>query len=593
MNKLIRNYFDFINESVIHDKPVVRFCPSPTGCLHIGGVRTALYNYFIAKKYNGTFIFRIEDTDSKRFVSGAEQYIIDTFKWLGIEFDEGPNIGGPNGPYRQSERRDIYIKYVQELIDKDKAYYAFDTLEELEKARGDNQSFSYDSKIRMTMKNSLTIPKEQVKEMIDNKVPYVVRLKFPDNPVNISLIDIIRGTVSVNTSTLDDKVMWKSVDTLPTYHLANVVDDHLMKVTLCIRGEEWLPSAPMHKYLYECFGWKTPQFAHLPLILKPEGNGKLSKRDGDIGGFPVFPLPWNDVNDKSKSTKGFKGEGYLPSATINLLAFLGWNPGTTKEVYTLDELVQDFSLERVGKAGARFNPVKAMWFNAQHIKTTPTEELFEDFKKDLESRGIHRDDKFIYKVLDANKGKVNFIKDIYNEAIYLFKRPTEFDPKTLKKVTTESLNNINNLANEFKNLTNWISEDIQKVFEKYVSDSKIEFSNIAPQLRLLLTGKGNGPSVFDIMEMIGKDETINRLIKHKLKVEVKDEVKPKATTNQQVNPIQKELDDLNRLLKGVEAKLNNKQFVDKAPAKVVEMEKGKRDDYISKIANLEKQLNNQ
>jgi glutamyl-tRNA synthetase len=593
MDKSVKNYTEFINESVIQGKPVVRYAPSPTGASHLAGIRTALYNYFIAKKYNGKFILRIEDTDSQRFVPGAEQYIIDTFKWLNIDFDEGPHIGGPNGPYRQSERRDIYIKYVNQLINDEKAYYAFDTPEELDKIRGQNEYFSYDAKIRMSLKNSLTIPMDKVKEMIKDGVPYVVRIKYPEQPITITLTDIVCGNVSVNSATLDDKVLWKSVDTLPTYHLANIVDDHLMGVTLVCRGNEWLPSAPMHVFLYDCFGWKRPQFAHLPLVLKPEGNGKLSKRDGDLGGFSVFPLPWTDPKDSSKSTIGSKGEGYLPSAVINFLAFLGWNPGTEKEFFTLDELIQDFSLERVGKAGARFNPVKAIWFNGQHLKNIDTRYLFDDFKKDLEDRGIHRDDTFIYKVLDANKGKVNFIKDIYNEASYLFKKPTEFDQKVIKKLTFESLASLKNLAGNFEKLHNWFSQDIQKVFESFVSDNKIEFSNIAPQLRLLLTGKANGPSLFDIMEMIGKDETIDRLTNHEFKVEaVKDVVKEKPSNDDQEKfKIKKEIEGLNKLLIGITAKLDNKNFTERAPKNIVEMEQKKKDEYIVKIAELEKQLN--
>lgn len=494
-------------------RPRLRFSPSPTGCLHIGGVRTALYNYLYAKKTGGDFILRIEDTDSKRFVPGAEQYIIDTFKWLGLDFDEGPHIGGNYGPYRQSERRDIYIKYVNQLIENDKAYYAFDTQEELDTIRNIDCNFSYDIKIRKTLKNSLTLSKDIVDDMISNGTPYVVRLKYPDVPIIINVNDKICGKVTVKSDTLDDKVIWKSVDQLPTYHLANVVDDHLMEITDVIRGCEWLASAPMHIYLYDCFGWQCPTFTHLPLILKPSGmgNGKLSKRDGDLGGFSVFPLPWTDPEDNSKSTIGFKGEGYLPSAMINLLAFLGWNPGTTKEVYTLEELINDFSLEKVSKAGARYNPVKAKWFNNQHIKITNTDKVLEDFKKILQDKNINIDDKTLFTIVNENKNRVNFIKDLYDEVSFFFEKPVVFDSKVLKKWNDNSAVILRNLLKDFYIITDWTSSNIQKVFEAYVNNSNLNFCDVAPHLRLVLTGKSNGQSMFDIMEIIGKKETLDRI----------------------------------------------------------------------------------
>jgi len=596
----LKNYHQYktfkkLNENV-SGSVRVRFAPSPTGALHIGGVRTALYNYLFAKKYNGDFILRIEDTDSSRFVSGAEQYIIDSFNWLGIEFDEGPHIGGSYGPYRQSERRDIYIRYAQQLVDDGKAYYAFDTPEEMDIARKDIPNFAYDAKTRMKMKNSLTLPKEEVDYLIKNTDNWVIRIKYPDNPFTITVQDLIRGTVNVNSSTLDDKVIWKRADELPTYHLANIVDDHLMKITHVIRGEEWLPSAPLHVFLYQSFGWNSPEFAHLPLIMKPEGNGKLSKRDGDMGGFPVFPLKWTDPKgDKTKNSTGYKDQGYLPSALLNILAFLGWNPGTNKEVYTLDELIEDFSLERVNKAGARFNPNKAKWFNGQHLKMTDSKLLLDDFKKILEDKGIHKDDNFILKVLDDNKGKVNFIKDLYDEVNYLFQPPTDFDQKALKKWTQEAAILIDGLSKEFEKLNKWYSKYIQNTFEQYVKDSKIRFNDIAPSLRLLLTGKANGPSLFDIMEMIGKDETISRLLNDKLPVTteyVKTEQPVNNQNKQQVEMLTKEIDGIKKSLKSSESKLSNKNFVDRAPADVVEKEKQKVEELKIKLLELEQQLSN-
>jgi len=498
-------------------RPRLRFSPSPTGCLHLGGVRTALYNYLYAKKNGGDFILRIEDTDSSRFVPGAEQYIIDTFKWLGLDFDEGPHIGGKYGPYRQSDRKDIYIKYVNQLLDSGKAYYAFDTKDEIDALRNKECNFSYDIKTRKTLKNSLTLSKDEVDTLLSNNTPYVVRIMYPDVPVIITVNDTICGKVTVKSDTLDDKVLWKSEDQLPTYHLANIVDDHLMEITQVIRGGEWLPSAPMHVFLYSCFGWDAPVFTHLPLILKPAGmgNGKLSKRDGDIGGFSVFPLPWVDPTDPSKSTIGFKGEGYTPAGMINMLAFLGWNPGTTKEVYTLDELINDFSLDKVGKTGAKYNPTKARWFNNQHLKLTDTSLLVDDFKNDLISRNIVLDDKTIYTIVNENKNKVDFIKDLFNEVNFFFERPTVFDAKVLKKWKDTTNDTLLKLASNFTSLTDWNSVSIQKVFENFVNDSKLGFSDVAPFLRLVLTGKGSGQSMFDIMQIIGKDETLERIYNFK------------------------------------------------------------------------------
>lgn len=505
---------------------VTRFAPSPTGALHIGGVRTALYCYLFAKKHNGKIILRIEDTDQQRFVPGAEKYIIESLDWCGIKFDEGPHVGGPNGPYRQSERYDIYPKYAKQLIDAGKAYYCFDTPEDIEnmKSRLIEKGVSspqYDVNTRMEMKNSLTLSKEEVDKLLAEKVPYVVRIKFPENEI-ITVNDIIRGTVVANTNTLDDKVLFKS-DGLPTYHLANVVDDHLMKVTHVIRGEEWLPSAPLHFFLYEAFGWEKPSFAHLALLLKPSGAGKLSKRDGDALGFPVFPLAWTDPKTPSSTSSGYKESGYLPQAFINMLAFLGWNPGTEQEVMTMDELIDSFSLERCGKAGARFNIDKAKWFNGQYLRQVPNEQIVEELKPILKERGINLPDRTIVKMVDMNKGKVNFVKDIYDASLYLFEKPETYDKKTVEKKWNEnSPIIIENLRKVLEGVHNWTSENIQRAFEGYVNENPdLNFGAVAPALRLVLTGMGNGPSLFDIMEIIGKDSTMDRMTNYDIKVKKK------------------------------------------------------------------------
>ena len=385
-----------------------------------------------AKNLGGKLILRIEDTDRSRFVPGAEQHFQDVFEWLGIEFDESPSKGGNYGPYRQSERTDIYEKYYKELISNGYAYYAFDSTDSLNTARENDMNFSYNFQTRNDMINSLTLSKEETDVLLKENNDWVVRIKYPDTPTIITVNDIIRGKVTVNTSTLDDKVIWKKKDGLPTYHLANIVDDHLMKITHVIRGEEWLPSAPLHVFLYQSFGWTSPQFAHLPLILGPNG-GKLSKRDGDKYGFSVYPISWYNSVTKSK-VLGYKDLGFLPSAVLNLLAFIGWNPGTEKEVYTLDELIKDFDLKRVNKAGGKFNPVKAAWFNGQHLKNTPTIELVDSFKDILIEKGIERDSEFIFNIVDENKGKVNFIKEMYDIVNYLFETPTEYDKKLFEKM---------------------------------------------------------------------------------------------------------------------------------------------------------------
>ncbi len=594
--KVLREYNQFtssktLNEGMqISDNVRVRFSPSPTGLLHIGGVRTALYNYLFAKKHNGRFILRIEDTDTDRFVPGAEEYIQEAFDWLGIEFDESPSKGGPYSPYRQSERKEIYKKYYKDLIDSGKAYYAFDTAEELEAAREKLSNFSYNYETRNDMKNSLTLSKDVVDKLLKETKDWVVRIKYPDQPINIEVDDIIRGKVNVNSNTLDDKVIWKKKDELPTYHLANIVDDHLMKITHVIRGEEWLPSAPLHVYLYDCFGWDAPKFAHLPLILGP--GGKLSKRDGDKYGFPVFPLQGTDPKDPSKTVSGYREFGYTPEAVINLLAFIGWNPGTEKEIYTMDELIKDFDLKRINKAGAKFNPVKAAWFNGQHLKNTPTENLMEDFKKELAKRNIKKNDAFIYRVLDENKGKVNFIKELYDAVNYLFQKPTVYDEKVMKKWNDKSEKFLINFSEIIKDVSNWKEETLQNVFEKFVNDNKIKFGDIAPLLRVVLTGNGNGPSIFGIMKMLGKEETLSRLFDLKqFKSSTSDESKSGDGQKQQrIVQLQKELDLIKASLKGSEAKLSNANFVEKAPVAVVENEKSKVVDLKVKIDEIKKEL---
>lgn len=593
--KILKDFNDFsvlgrLNESV-NNTVRVRFAPSPTGALHCGGVRTALYNYLFAKKNGGKLILRIEDTDQDRFVPGAEKYIQDAFDWLGIEFDESPSKGGQYGPYRQSERKNIYNKYYKDLIDSGKAYYAFDTASELESARENLPNFSYNFETRNDLKNSLTLSKEETERLLIENNDWVVRIKYPDTPITIEVDDLIRGKVVVNTSTLDDKVIWKKKDELPTYHLANIVDDHLMKITHVIRGEEWLPSAPLHVYLYQCFGWDAPKFAHLPLILGPNG-GKLSKRDGLKYGFSVFPLKWTDPLDPTKTSSGYKEDGFTPETVINMLAFIGWNPGTEKEVYTMDELIKDFDIKRINKAGGKFNPVKAAWFNGQHLKNTPTEKLVDSFKEVLESKGIKKDYDFIFKVVDENKGKVNFIKDLYEVVNFLFEKPKNYDEKTMKKWNDKSSELLTGLKNELEDCTIWKESNIQKTFEDFVSNNNIKFGDVAPILRLVLTGYGNGSSIFGIMEMIGKKETLNRLTDLS-KFEKDDNVNStdtKKSNNVNNDILTKELETATNSLNGILSRLSNDNFISRAPASVIEKEKEKVEQLKLKISELEKEL---
>ncbi len=500
----------------------VRFAPSPTGPLHIGGVRTALYNYLLAKKHGGTFILRIEDTDQKRFVPGAEQYIMDSLRWCGIYWDEGTDTGGRRQPYRQSERKELYHKYAMQLIDSGNAYYAFDTPDEieamrnrLEKERSGNPQ--YDCHSRMTMKNSLTMPKEEVSQMLTDGVPFVIRIKIPADQ-EVALNDLIRGTVTVNSSLLDDKVLFKS-DGLPTYHLANVVDDHLMQVTHVIRGEEWLPSAPLHVLLYRFLGWedKMPHFAHLPLLLKPDGKGKLSKRDGDRLGFPVFPLEWKDPVS-GEISQGYRENGYLPEAFVNLLAMLGWNPGTEQEIFSMEELIQSFSLDRVGKAGTRFDPEKGKWFNHKHLQQKPLTEITKTFSKILNEKAIQTSPDKVAKIAAMLRERVNFTHELYDQSVFFFKAPTSYDPKfTKKKWKTETPKLLLNLAESLATTNPFDVENISNSLNRFMEIHDIGAGMIMPGLRLALVGTGTGPDVKEIMAIIGKHEVVNR-IKHAVEV---------------------------------------------------------------------------
>ncbi|MBN2349379.1 MAG: glutamate--tRNA ligase [Bacteroidales bacterium] len=498
------------------DKVRVRFAPSPTGPLHIGGVRTALFNYLFARKHKGTFILRIEDTDQARFVNGAEEYILESLKWSGISVDEGVSAGGPFLPYRQSERKEIYIKYVQQLLAEDKAYYAFDTPEELEvvrkKAEEVKKVFAYDYSTRINLKNALTLSPAETEKLIKSGAPYVIRFKMPENE-NIPMKDIIRGDVSVNTSTLDDKVLFKS-DGLPTYHMANVVDDYLMKITHVIRGEEWLPSLPLHVMLYKALGWENqmPEFAHLPLILKPSGKGKLSKRDGDKDGFPVFPLEWN--SSEGEISMGYRESGYFPEAVVNMLAFLGWNPGTEQELFSMEELIKDFSLDRVGKAGARFDPEKAKWYNQQYLRNKPDEELAELFIPILNDKGIKSELSFVSRVCSLVKERAVFTKDLWDQSFFFFQAPTEYDEKIIKKFWKEQTTQIISDVKEIlMNSRFFAAVPLEEAIKQYIEKNELGFGKVMNPMRLVLVGGSFGPHLFDIMEMIGKEETINRIEK--------------------------------------------------------------------------------
>ena len=490
----------------------VRFAPSPTGALHIGGVRTALYNYLFARQHGGELVFRIEDTDTTRFVPGAEEYIIESFKWLGIKFDEGVSFGGNYGPYRQSERRDIYKKYVDQLLESGKAYIAFDTPEELEAKRGEIQNFQYDAHTRMQMRNSLTLPKEEVERLIAEGNQYVVRFKIEPG-VAVHVDDLIRGDVRIMSDILDDKVLFKSADQLPTYHLANIVDDHLMEISHVIRGEEWLPSAPLHVLLYKAFGWEDtmPRFAHLPLLLKPEGKGKLSKRDGDRLGFPVFPLEWHDPKSGEVSS-GYRESGYFPEAVINFLAFLGWNPGTEREMYSLDELAELFDITKCSKAGARFDYQKEIWFNHEYIRAKNAEEIAAIFAPIVKENGVEESMERITKVVEMMKDRVNFVKELWPLCKFFFVAPTEYDEKTRKKRWKEdSAQQLTELMQVLEGIDDFSIENQEAVVHQWIEQKGYKLGNIMNAWRLTLVGEGKGPGMFDISAFLGKQETLDRM----------------------------------------------------------------------------------
>lgn len=492
----------------------VRFAPSPTGALHIGGVRTALYNYLFARQHGGDLVFRIEDTDSNRFVPGAEEYIIESFRWLGIKFDEGVSFGGEHGPYRQSERRSIYKKYVDQLLAADKAYIAFDTPEQLEAKRAEIQNFQYDAHTRCEMTNSLTLPKEEVERRIADGEQYVVRFKVEPG-IEVHIDDMIRGHVVIKSDILDDKVLYKSADELPTYHLANIVDDHLMEITHVIRGEEWLPSAPLHVLLYRAFGWEDtmPTFAHLPLLLKPEGKGKLSKRDGDRLGFPVFPLEWHDPKTGDVSS-GYRESGYFPEAVVNFLALLGWNPGTEQELFTLDELVEAFDIHKCSKAGARFDYQKGIWFNHEYMLKKSNEEVANLFAPIVANNGVDETMERITQVVAMMKDRVNFVKELWPLCSFFFIAPTEYDEKTVKKRwKADSAKVMGELADVLEAIDDFSVEGQEPVVMKWVEEKGYKLGDVMNAFRLTLVGIGKGPGMFDISAFLGKEETLKRMRK--------------------------------------------------------------------------------
>jgi len=498
------------------EKYRVRFAPSPTGALHIGGVRTALYNYLLARKHGGAFILRIEDTDQARHVSRAEEYIVDSLEWCGIIPDEGPSFGGSYGPYRQSERKDLYEKYTQQLIDNGHAYYAFDTQEELqeyrqrEEAKG-NSGFRYDSSVRMQMKNSLSLPEEAVKERLASGEPYAVRLKVPASGT-VTVHDEVRGEVTFQCGELDDKIILKG-DGMPTYHLANIVDDHLMEVTHVIRGEEWLPSTAHHVLLYRFLGWEElmPQFAHLPLILKPNGKGKLSKRDGMRLGIPVFPLRWEGQTEEESFT-GFREFGFDPRAVINFLAFLGWNPGTEQEIFSTEELIAAFSLEKIGKAGARFDFDKAKWFNQQYIMATPDAELAEKVRPFIEAHGHHPDEGFLIEFCRLMKERVSLYTEFWENGYYFFEEVRQYDEKTVaKRWRPERRPVFEELAALLRELSPYEGSQLEDTVKQFIKDKELKFGDVLPILRIALAGTMKGPAIFDMMALLGKEEVDRRL----------------------------------------------------------------------------------
>lgn len=503
----------------------VRFAPSPTGALHIGGVRTALYNYLFARQHNGVMLLRIEDTDSTRFVEGAEQYIIEALDWLGIGIDEGisldaPNGKGPHGPYRQSERREIYHQYVKQLIDSGHAYYAFDTPAQLEAKRAEIPNFQYDARTRLEMVNSLTLSAEEVQRRIAADEQYVVRFKVEPNE-DVTVHDLIRGDVVINSNILDDKVLYKSADDLPTYHLANIVDDHLMEISHVIRGEEWLPSAPLHVLLYRAFGWQDsmPEFAHLPLLLKPDGNGKLSKRDGDRLGFPVFPLEFHNPKDGSVSS-GYRESGYFPEAVINFLALLGWHNSSDQEIFSMEELIKQFSLDRVSKSGAKFDYEKGKWFNHYYLQLKSNEELAEMFMPVLKERldeSIYRniDKLMVAKIIGLVKERVNFVPELWEQVNFFFVAPTEYDEKSLKKRWKEDsprhMRELLQLLEDNTTDANWNAESLDRLVLPWIEQKQYGLGIVMNAFRICLVGAARGPHIWEITDVLGREETLCRV----------------------------------------------------------------------------------
>lgn len=493
----------------------VRFAPSPTGPLHMGGVRTALYNYFIARKHGGDFILRIEDTDSNRYVPGAEKYILDSLEWCGITIDEGVREGGPHAPYRQSERKEIYLKYALQLVESGNAYYAFDTPEELDAIRSQYESegktFAYNYEVRGKLSTSLTMPGDEVQRRIDSGDQWVIRFKMPENE-EVHMNDLIRGEVTVNTSTLDDKVLYKSADQLPTYHLANIVDDHLMEISHVIRGEEWLPSLPLHYSLYRAFGWQDtqPEFAHLPLLLKPTGGGKLSKRDGDKMGFPVFPLKWESPT--GETARGYREDGYFPEAFVNMLALLGWNPGTEQEIFSMEELIDQFSLERVGKSGSRFDPEKAKWFNAHYLRMKPDGQLGELYLEQLKGNGVATTLDKATAAAGLIKDRATFVSDFWELSSFLFESPASYDEKAVAKFwKNENPARVKELRELLAGIEDWSKEPLHNKVHDWITAKEYPMGQIMNCLRLSVVGASKGPDMFDILEFIGKKEALDRI----------------------------------------------------------------------------------
>ena len=494
---------------------VVRFAPSPTGPLHIGGVRTCLYNYLFARQHGGKLLFRIEDTDSQRFVPGAEEYILESFKWLGIQFDEGVTFGGDHGPYRQSERREIYKKYVQVLLDAGKAYYAFDNKEELEAARQATPNFQYDASTRGQMRNSLSLGLDKAKELIAAGEPYVVRFLIePGEDVIVN--DLIRGEVKINSTILDDKVLYKSADELPTYHLANIVDDHLMEVTHVIRGEEWLPSSPLHVLLYRAFGWEAPQFAHLPLLLAPEGNGKLSKRDGDKYGFPVFPLEWTirdkETGEPTATYSGYREEGYLPEAVINFLALLGWNPGNDQDIMTMDEMIRLFDLSHCSKNGAHFDIKRLLWFNHHYLQECDEKILCEALKQQVIEHGADpKNDEYVETVVKLMKERINLPKELWDQCNFFFAAPTEYAEKSMKKWwKAEAPQYVGELCDFLEAQDDWNGETLEPKVMEWIAGKGYKTGAVMNAFRCTLVGEARGPQIFAITDLLGKEESLRR-----------------------------------------------------------------------------------